>query len=142
MKIGNGFFSEPVLEGGFEGGGDVVGLAERQVGAEADVQVDHGDMADHAGAQVVGFGNAGGGAGHGQDLLAHFGRKTLVGQQADLFPHDLPGDAQEEQADEQGGDGVQDQPVVAEEGGGADADRRSQGGIGVGPVVPGIGDQR
>ena len=76
---------------------------------------------------AVGLDDAGGALRQGQDLFAHRRVEVLVGQVAQLFANDLPGDAKQEDADKEGGDGVEDQPVVAEKRGGADARRRGDG---------------
>ena len=141
MNVGDGFGAEAVAEGVFEGGGEGVGGLDGHVGRDADVEVDDSGVANTAGAEVVGGVEAGDGAGKGKDFGVDLGGHATVGEGIDLAADDVPREFEEEGADEEGGNGVEDAPFVAEEGGGADAEGGGDGGEGVGTVVPGVGDE-
>ena len=135
-----GPFAEAVVDAVLDAFGQRMGFGHGHAAVEAHMHLGDDADADPARAQVVRIGDGGIGRDDREDLLLGFAGQGLFEQLLDAGLEEIVGDLDDHDADDDGGDGVEDDPAVAEQDGAADADEGADGGERVGTVVPGVGD--
>lgn len=112
----------------FDFGGDVVGLGEGECWVEFDVEVDDAQASVASGAEMMEVFDSGGGGDDGAYAVEFVGGEGCLKQfgyygLAYLICHHY-----DEDADEYGGDGVEDAPLLTEKHGSGDAEQGGDGG--------------
>ena len=134
-----GFGAEVLFYEVFGAGGEGVCFGECEFAVHLGVKFDGYDVAYAAGAQVVDVPDAGDGGCEADDFfLLRFGKRGFE-EFADGRAYDVVSALDDEETDYDGGDGVEDAPVAAEEHGSGDAYECAAGGDGVAAVVPRVG---
>ena len=139
MEVDDGVGAELGFQGLLDLVGARVGGTEREEPVHADVQLDGATVADAAGAQMMRVADVGEGGDDVEYLALLLLGEGGFHQFVEALLEQSPRHAQDEEGHDDGGQGVEDRPAVAEEDGAADAHEGAEGGEGVAAVMPGVG---